>query len=316
MSDPGQMHRIVQPLPASVRTVWPGEATHFTPWLAENLDWLEPLELGPLELLGVEVLLPTVSRNLDILARTLDGRRIAIENQFRKVDHDHLTRGLAYAVGLGAHALVVIAEDHASEFVAIADYLNGAFEKLGGDEGIAVFLVKLTVEQVGDSFLPRFSILARPNSWLTAVHAAEESGQPTIAAFIEATPLTERENAEKIIQDWSTRSGATIRVNPKSASVALDYPYSSDNTQRSLYILYSSGSLTVQRGYLIERGPFKDGEYAELDSALKEHFPTIDDKPYYPRVMNPTPEGVEAFADWIAELTEVGAEAETHQTTV
>lgn len=74
--------QIVRPQPVAVRTVWPGEATDFTPWLAENLDWLEPLGLGPLELVGTEVSLPTVNRNLDILARTPDGRAIAIENQY------------------------------------------------------------------------------------------------------------------------------------------------------------------------------------------------------------------------------------------
>ena len=138
VTQPDLIDRIIRPQPVEVRTVWPGESTHFTPWLAANLDWLDALGLGPLELVGTEVVLPTVNRNLDILARTPDGRRIAIENQYLKVDHDHLTRGLAYAVGHDAKALVVIAEDHGSEFIAIADYLNSAYEQLGTEKGIAV----------------------------------------------------------------------------------------------------------------------------------------------------------------------------------
>lgn len=133
---------IVRPSPAAVRDVWPGEARDFTPWLAENLDWLaEALDWGSLTLVGTEVPVPDVARNLDILATAADGSRVAIENQYRRVDHDHLTRGLAYAVGHEANALVVIAEDHAREFVAIADYLNTAYEELGPKKGIAVFLV-------------------------------------------------------------------------------------------------------------------------------------------------------------------------------
>lgn len=300
VTGPGQVHRIVRPQPVAVRTVWPGEATHFTPWLAVNLDWLEPLGLGPLELLGTEVPLPTVGRSLDILARTPDGRRIAIENQYLKVDHDHLTRGLAYAVGHHAKALVVIAEDHGPEFVAIADYLNRAFEQLGDEEGIAVFLVQLTVEEVGESFVPRFAIVARPNVWLTAVHAEEESGPPTIAGFLESCAPSARESARKIVDEWGARPDASMRINPKSASVSLDYPYGGGQGARSVYVLYGTGVMTVNRGYLIEFGPLDDDGQRDLDSAIHRHFPGISDKPYYPAVADPDPEEVTAFADWLA----------------
>jgi hypothetical protein len=94
----------------SARTVWPSEATDFTPWLGENLGFLDELGLGQLELVQVEAQLPGLGRSLDILAETADGRRVAIENQYSAVDYDHLTRGLAYAVGHDARALVVIAE--------------------------------------------------------------------------------------------------------------------------------------------------------------------------------------------------------------
>lgn len=53
----------------------------------------------------------------------MDGRRVAIENKYQAVDNDHLTRGLAYAVGHKARALVVIAEEHRPELAA-AEYLN------------------------------------------------------------------------------------------------------------------------------------------------------------------------------------------------
>ena len=48
-----------------------------------------------------------------------------IENQCGRADHDHLTRGLAYAVAPPrARGLVVIAEQHRDEFRAVAEYLN------------------------------------------------------------------------------------------------------------------------------------------------------------------------------------------------
>lgn len=160
--------RFVRPELVPLREAWPREDIDFTPWLAENLAYLGEVGLGELELLKTEVPVPGVSRRLDILAEAPDGERIAIENQYREIDHDHLTRGLAYAVGLEARTLVVIAESHRDEFVAVADYLNRAAESLG-DEGIAVVLLTVRVERVGEYFIPRFDVVSRPNEWRTAV---------------------------------------------------------------------------------------------------------------------------------------------------
>src|SRR3954471_15173975 len=211
VTQPAQTARIVRPRPVAVQTVWPGEATHFTPWLAENLDWLDALGLRPLGLGGTEVKLPTVNRNLDILARTPDGRTVAIENQYLKTDHDHLTRGLAYAVGHEAKALVVISEDHGAEFVAIADFLNSAYEQMGEDNGIAVFLVRLAVEQIGESFVPRFTVVSRPNTWLAAVHGEDEAGSRTVSAFLDACAEPVRKPFKAILDDWAERPGTSMR---------------------------------------------------------------------------------------------------------
>ncbi len=299
MSQPDQIGRIVRPEPVSVRTVWPGEATHFTPWLAANLDWLDGLGLGPLELLGTEVTLPTVNRNLDILARTSDGGRIAIENQYLRVDHDHLTRGLAYAVGHDARALVVIAEDHGQEFVAIADYLNSAYEQLGAEKGIAVFLVQLTAERVGTAIVPRFQVVARPNTWLTAVHDQEDGGPRSVPAFLAVCDNDFRASAQAILAAWEARPGASMRINAGSVSISLDYPYVPGEATRSVYVLYTSGQMTVNRGYFVEFGSLTEDRVSEMDTVLKNLFPTLNDKPYYPSLTTPQPQATAAFADWL-----------------
>ena len=297
MTSPSQVN-IVRPQPASLRAVWPDEARHFTPWLAQNLDWLESLELGPLELVRTEQQLPKVGRSLDILARTSDGHHIAIENQYKRVDHDHLTRGLAYAVGLNAKALVVIAEDHGEEFIAIAEYLNRAYEQLGDLEGIAVFLVRLSVEKVGELFVPRFTVMARPNVWLAAVHAEQLSGPPTMARFLEACRPSARDNIRNIVDAWNARPHASMRIKPKS--VSLNYPYGADHAARSIFVLDSTGTLTVNRGYLMENGPFDSDGLGHLDAAIRLHFDGASDRGYYPAVREPDPGQVTAFADWLA----------------
>lgn len=159
----------MRPQQVDLRSAWKREDQDFTPWLADNLDFLEDVGLGDLELLGTEVAVPGVGRRLDIMATTADDRRVAIENQYRSIDHDHLTRGLAYAVGLQADALVVIAEGHGEEFVAVADYLNSCAESAGAG-GISIFLVALRLETLGEYFVPRFEVVSRPNEWRAAIN--------------------------------------------------------------------------------------------------------------------------------------------------
>ena len=78
-----------------------------------------------------------------------------------------------YAVGLNAKTVIVIAESHRPEFVALADYLNGA-AKAYEDEGISLFLVQVEVltSPGSEIFHPRFDVVSRPDEWKAAVFQA------------------------------------------------------------------------------------------------------------------------------------------------
>ncbi len=104
-------------------------------------------------------------RKLDILAKDADGRNWAIENQYGEADHDHLTRALAYALGLECRAVVVVAESHRDEFVAVGDEWTRYSEAYGAD-GIRLFLVAIEAGRIGES-VPgfRFRLVAGPNEW-------------------------------------------------------------------------------------------------------------------------------------------------------
>ncbi|WP_296602234.1 hypothetical protein [Nocardioides sp.] len=306
------MDLIVRPEPADVRTVWPGEARDFTPWLAENPDWLsDVLDLGPLTTVAIEAQVPGVNRYLDILMTTATGVNIAVENQYRRVDHDHLTRGLAYAVALDCRALVVVAEDHASEFVAIADYLNKAFEALGVDEGgIAVYLVSLGINKVGASYVPTFNVISSPNRWLVEVQAAQAPGGRSPGskdAFVSQCASAFQPSATAILNDWEARDRGFLRFNPGSASVSLDYPYDpSSPTKTSIFVLYKDGQMTVNRGYFLE-SVIPEDRVDEMDSRIAEAFPGYKRLPFYPVAYSPDPAGVAAFASWlIAEGSNAG----------
>ena len=87
-----------------LRGIWRREDENFTPWLADNLDLLgEELDMS-LELSGVEV--EVGQYRLDILAKEAEGGKVAIENQLRWTDHDHLGKLLTYAAEVEAEYVV------------------------------------------------------------------------------------------------------------------------------------------------------------------------------------------------------------------
>jgi hypothetical protein len=277
----------------SARTVWPSEATDFTPWLGDNLGFLDELGLGQLVLVQVEAQLPGLGRSLDILAETADGRRVAIENQYSAVDHDHLTRGLAYAVGHDARALVVIAEAHRPEFVAVADYLNRCQEEVGDEHGIAVFLVSLSVEQIGEVYVPRFTVLSQPNAWRAAVAASESGRLAGAEDFIAACEESVRGAARQILQDWQALDGSSMRFGKTSVSLNLRNPFKPGGGSTSVFLLYTNGQLVLNRGYLIDGGMAPEPVLAILDEQIRTLSPLArwGEKGYYITIQPPPDPG-------------------------
>ncbi len=176
-----------------IRTAWSKEDKDFTPWVAqpevlqELFDQCD-IELGTDFEIEKEVVVPGIKRKLDILITSESGERIAVENQFLTINHDHLTRGLMYAVGLNAKTVIVIAESHRPEFVALAEYLNGA-AKAYEDVGISLFLVEIEVltSPGSEMYHPRFDVVCRPDEWRAAVfqatHHAGTSTERNVAVF-------------------------------------------------------------------------------------------------------------------------------------
>src|SRR5258708_21246400 len=148
---------------------WKGEASDFTPLLAQQLDALGA-EIGvDLASIGESEVQASGGRRIDIVALGEDGSEFVIENQYGKADHDHLTRGLAYAVARRARGLVVVAEEHRDEFRAVAQYLNELSEH-DQERGIAVWLVEAKAVRIADSpWAPLFSTVVEPNSFTARV---------------------------------------------------------------------------------------------------------------------------------------------------
>jgi len=161
--------------PVNVRSVWSKEDKDFTPWISRPEVTATLLSQCEIEYDGElmikrEVEVPGVKRKLDVLVESTTGDRIAIENQFNELDHDHMTRALAYAVGLEAKAVIIIAESHRPEFVAVAEYLNAAALAYK-EKGIPVFLVaiQLFTSSSQETYFPQFEVVVRPDEWKAVV---------------------------------------------------------------------------------------------------------------------------------------------------
>lgn len=147
------------------RLAWEREDSHFTPWLAENLDRLSEAIGMPLELVGKEHVIGRYSA--DVLATNPEnGSNVLIENQLEWSDHRHLGQIMTYLAGSEAETVVWIARSFREEHLSALRWLNQFT-----DEKFAFFAVQLRVVQIGTSALaPLFDVVEKPNAWERSLH--------------------------------------------------------------------------------------------------------------------------------------------------
>lgn len=142
-----------------LKELWPGEASHFTPWLAENLDVLGKKLGMDLELESTEVSAGDFSA--DIVAKDLSTNKlVVIENQYGGTDHKHLGQIITYASVLGAGSVVWIAESIRPEHKSAMDFLN-----LNLKESLSLYAVEASAIRIDDS-KPAFvlTVVSMPNA--------------------------------------------------------------------------------------------------------------------------------------------------------
>jgi hypothetical protein len=223
---------------------WQGEASDFTPLLADQLDSVgDAIGIRFAQVGSIEVQVAG-GRRIDIVASEGEDSEFVIENQYGRADHDHLTRGLAYAVARRARGLVVIAEEHRDEFRAVAEYLNGLAET-SPTNGIAIWLVEAKAVRIGDSpWAPLFTAVVEPNWFVRRVNESSRPGAlGTIdelwAAFAAADCRTA---AKSVLERWEA-AGHRWRLGPNWVGLQARGP--SKNGYRVVVALYTDGSVSV-----------------------------------------------------------------------
>ena len=162
MADLGRLEQV-----ENISSVWPHEAWDFTPWLAEkeNMDLLSEAVGIPLTLDGTEM---TVGqRRLDMLAHTVDGSAVLIENQYSTSDEGHLGSLFTYSAelerieGIRVETVIWIAEDFDDANRSGIRWVNER------TRGSAVFLaVRIRLFKIGDSQpAPLFDVVEQPEDW-------------------------------------------------------------------------------------------------------------------------------------------------------
>ena len=159
-----------------LRLLWTGEASEFTPWLAQEGNIAE---LG--DALGIELEVQQQEHRVgifraDILCKdVITDHFVLIENQLERTDHTHLGQLMTYAAGLEAVTIIWIAKSFAEEHRAALDWLNNIT-----DESINFFGVEIEAYKIGDSLpAPNFNIIAKPNDWSRSVKVSTTSGKVT-----------------------------------------------------------------------------------------------------------------------------------------
>ena len=140
-----------------IREIWAHEATDFTAWLADNIDYInEKLEIT-LNVLETEKQIG--SFQVDIYCEDEQGNSVIIENQLERTDHGHLGQILTYAVGIDAKSIVWISPEPRLEHIEVIEWLN---EVTPID--MRWYILKLEAIKIDDSpVAPLFTIEAGPS---------------------------------------------------------------------------------------------------------------------------------------------------------
>lgn len=149
-----------------LREIWKHEAFDFSQWLAqdENISLLSDAVGIEIEVEETEAKVGSFSA--DILARDINSdRKIIIENQLEKTDHDHLGKIITYAAGYDAKTIIWIVKQGRDEHRKAVEWLNNYL-----DEEINIFLIEIELWKIGGSpVAPKFNILESPNSWAKTI---------------------------------------------------------------------------------------------------------------------------------------------------
>jgi len=142
----------------SLRGIWPKEAKDFTRWLEENIEYLN-------EVLDIDVSVESREEKVgpfkvDLFGEDNFGKKVIIENQLEKTDHDHLGKIITYLTNLDANTAIWITSKPVEEHLKAIEWLN----EITPDD-ISFYLIKIEAIRIEPQHLvaPLFTVIKRPS---------------------------------------------------------------------------------------------------------------------------------------------------------
>lgn len=155
-----------------IREYWGDEAKNFTPWLKKDKNLKLLSDAIGLDLSFEDIESSVGSFKCDLVANDLiSNKKVIIENQLEKTDHDHLGKLATYASGLGADIVIWIAKTITDEHRQAIDWLNEIT-----NEEIGFFALEIELWKIDESSpAPKFNVVCSPNEWAKLIKNANST---------------------------------------------------------------------------------------------------------------------------------------------
>ena len=213
------------------RDLWKSESTKFTPWLEENIDYLNE-ELGTsFSVIDREKSTPT-GFSIDLVVEDEDERQKGvIEGQLTQSDHTHLGQLLTYATAFDANIAVWIVREPRYEHKKTIEWLNESTEK-------SFYLVTIEAIEVEGSVAPLFTAVSEPSP--AAKEIGEEKREPSERDILQERfweELLEESDAEfSLFHSISPKQQHWIGKGAGIGGVVYNYIITNDYGAAELYI--------------------------------------------------------------------------------
>lgn len=213
------------------RKLFNREDTEFTPWLEENIDFLnDELDIS-LTITEREQSTPT-GFSIDLaVTNEDDGSEGVIECQIEESDHDHLGKLLTYATAFESGFAIWIVQTARYEHRRAIEWLNESSEK-------SFYLVKIEGIAINDEEAPLFTSIVEPSP--TAKEIGERKREPNERELKQEQFWTELLEKSKgrfdLFSNISPKQQGWISKSSGESRVYYRYRLRNDWTDVGLYI--------------------------------------------------------------------------------
>lgn len=216
-----------------LRNLWKKEDKDFSRWLEEQIDILnEVLQLN----VSIEQREESVGPfRVDLYGEDEFGRKVIIENQLEKSDHDHLGKVLTYMTNLNAEVGIWINSDPREEHIKVFEWLNEVTP-----EGMAFYLVKVEAIQIAGENMaaPLFTIVSGPT--ITGKQLGEAKKELAERHHVRLkfwAAFIEHMNAHnELVRNWSPTRDNWIGISLGISGISVNLVVTNKNVRSEIFI--------------------------------------------------------------------------------